>query len=89
MAFARGGPKKVCIQHKTVEGGNILARSLLEGEEGVGGGVPYLYGPTWPVQDTYETLVNALVRNGTECNAVSAGEYLEGLKEERHMLEVY
>ena len=89
MAFAKGVQKKVCIQHKAVEDGDILARSLLEGEEGVGGGVPYLYGPTWPVPDTYETLVDALVRNGTGFNVVSTGEYSEGLKEEKHMLEVH
>ena len=52
-------------------------------------GVPYPCGPTWPVPDVYETLVNALVRNGTGFNAVSAGEYSEGLKEERYVLEVY
>ena len=91
LAFSRDGPKKVYIQHKMTEDGDTLAKSLLEsGEGGHGGGVFYLCGPTWPVPDVYEALVNALVRNGTGLNLVSAGEYLEGLKEEeRYVLEVY
>ena len=78
MAFARDGPK-VWIQRKTVEDGDILARSSLEGGEGVGGGVFYLCGLTWPILDVYEARANALVRNGTRFNAVSAGEHSEGL----------
>ena len=90
LAFSRDGPKKVYIQHKMTEDGDVLAKSLLEGEEGHGGGVFYLCGPTWPVPDVYEALVNALVRNGAGFDLVSAGEYLEGLKEEeRYVLEVY
>lgn len=91
LAFSRDGPKKVYIQHKMDEDGDTLARSLLESEgDGVGGGVFYLCGPTWPVPDVYEALVSALVRSGAGFNAVSAGEYLEGLKEEeRYVLEVY
>jgi len=91
LAFSRDGPKKVYIQHKMTEDGDTLAKSLLEsGEGGHGGGVFYLCGPTWPVPDVYEALVNALVRNGTGLDVVSAGEYLEGLKEEeRYVLEVY
>ena len=49
----------------------------------------YPCGPTWPVPDVYKTLVNALVRNGTGFNAVSAAECLEGLEEEKYVLEVY
>ena len=91
LAFSRDGPKKVYIQHKMNEDGDILAKSLLKSEEeGVGGGVFYLCGPTWPVPDVYEALVKALVRSGVGFNTVSAGEYLEGLKEEeRYVLEVY
>jgi sulfite reductase (NADPH) flavoprotein alpha-component len=38
----------------------------------------------------YEALVSALVESGTGFDVVSAGEYLEGLKEEeRYVLEVY
>ena len=91
LAFSRDGPKKVYIQHKMAEDGDVLAKSLLESEEEtIGGGVFYLCGPTWPVPDVYEALVKALVKNGTGFNLVSAGEYLEGLKEEeRYVLEVY
>lgn len=91
LAFSRDGPRKVYIQHKMDEDGDVLAKSLLESkEEGVGGGVFYLCGPTWPVPDVYEALVSALVRSGTGFNVGSAGEYLEGLKEEeRYVLEVY
>jgi len=61
-----------------------LAKMLHDDE-----GVFYLCGPTWPVPDVYEALVNALVKyKGTD--PIQAGEYLEGLKEEeRYVLEVY
>jgi len=85
FAFSRDGPKKVYIQHKMVEDGEILARALHQEE-----GFFYLCGPTWPVPDVYEALVNALVSNGTGFDATSAGAYIEGLKEEeRYVLEVY
>jgi len=52
-------------------------------------GAFYLCGPTWPVPDVYEALVNALVRYKGMAPA-QAGEYLESLKEEeRYVLEVY
>ena len=91
LAFSRDGPKKVYIQHKMTEDSDILAKSLLgNGDEGVDGGSFYLCGPTWPVPDVYKALVTALVKNGNGFNVVSAGEYLEGLKEEeRYVLEVY
>ena len=79
----------VCIQHKMVEDGDILARSLLEGDEdGVSGGVFYMCGPTWHVPDVHEALVNALVRNGTGFNAVSAGKYPRELNGDIYVLEV-
>ncbi|KAK7470791.1 sulfite reductase [NADPH] flavoprotein component [Stygiomarasmius scandens] len=84
LAFSRDGPKKVYIQHKMLEDSETLARMLHEQN-----GVFYLCGPTWPVPDVYEALVNALSKyKGMDINA--AGEYLEGLKEEeRYVLEVY
>ncbi|KAH9938518.1 assimilatory sulfite reductase [Fomitopsis serialis] len=52
-------------------------------------GAFYLCGPTWPVPDVYEALVEALMRH-TGQDAVQAGDFLEGLKEEeRYVLEVY
>ena len=48
----------------------------------------YLCGPTWPVPDVYEALVEALQRH-TGQDAEQAGAFLEGLKEEeRYVLEV-
>jgi len=83
LAFSRDGPKKVYIQHKMLEDSETLARMLHEQN-----GVFYLCGPTWPVPDVYEALVNALSKyKGMDISA--AGEYLEGLKEEeRYVLEV-
>lgn len=85
LAFSRDGPKKVYIQHKMLEDSKELAEMLSEEEKGVF----YLCGPTWPVPDVYEALVNALVEY-KGYTAESAGEYLESLKEEeRYVLEVY
>lgn len=66
-----------------LEDAEDLARMLR-----VENGVFYLCGPTWPVPDVYEALVNALVKYH-DLDAVEAGEFLEGLKEEeRYVLEV-
>ncbi|THH09933.1 hypothetical protein EW146_g8537 [Bondarzewia mesenterica] len=84
LAFSRDGPKKVYIQHKMLEDAEVLARMLR-----VENGVFYLCGPTWPVPDVYEALVNALVKHHG-VDAAVAGDFLEGLKEEeRYVLEVY
>ena len=84
LAFSRDGPKKVYIQHKMLEDGQALARMLLRQK-----GVFYLCGPTWPVPDVYEALVNALNKY-VGIDVKTAGDYLEGLKEEeRYVLEVY
>lgn len=83
LAFSRDGAKKVYIQHKMLEDSEALAQMLHDDE-----GVFYLCGPTWPVPDVYEALVNALVKyKGSD--PIKAGEYLESLKEEeRYVLEV-
>ncbi|KAG6911712.1 hypothetical protein DXG01_007962 [Tephrocybe rancida] len=83
LAFSRDSAKKVYIQHKMLEDSEVLAQMLHDDE-----GVFYLCGPTWPVPDVYEALVNALVKyKGSD--PVKAGEYLESLKEEeRYVLEV-
>jgi sulfite reductase (NADPH) flavoprotein alpha-component len=84
FAFSRDGPKKVYIQHKMVEHGGILGKALHQEK-----GAFYLCGPTWPVPDVYEALVDSLVTNNLVPDAKSAGEYLESLKgEERYVLEV-
>ncbi|RDB22866.1 Sulfite reductase [NADPH] flavoprotein component [Hypsizygus marmoreus] len=84
LAFSRDGAKKVYIQHKMLEDSEALAQMLHDDE-----GVFYLCGPTWPVPDVYEALVNALVKY-KGADPVKAGEYLESLKEEeRYVLEVY
>ncbi|KAI0068915.1 assimilatory sulfite reductase [Artomyces pyxidatus] len=84
LAFSRDGPKKVYIQHKMLEDVEDLVRMLYQEK-----GVFYLCGPTWPVPDVYETLINAFVTHqGLEVTV--AADFLEGLKEEeRYVLEVY
>ncbi|KAI0637948.1 assimilatory sulfite reductase [Trametes polyzona] len=84
LAFSRDGPRKVYIQHRMREHGADLARMLWDER-----GVFYLCGPTWPVPDVYEALVDALVGHAG-VSRERAGEFLEGLKEEeRYVLEVY
>ncbi|KAL7282222.1 hypothetical protein ACG7TL_003691 [Trametes sanguinea] len=84
LAFSRDGPRKVYIQHKMREHGADLARMLWDER-----GVFYLCGPTWPVPDVYEALVDALVGHAG-VSREEAGAFLEGLKEEeRYVLEVY
>lgn len=89
LAFSRDSDSKVYIQHKMRQDGELLAGLISgEGEQVQKQGVFYLCGPTWPVPDVYEALVDALVQyagRGKE----EAGAYLEGLKEEeRYVLEV-
>ncbi|TBU23483.1 assimilatory sulfite reductase [Dichomitus squalens] len=84
LAFSRDGPRKVYIQHKMREDSADLARMLWAEK-----GVFYLCGPTWPVPDVYEALVEAL-GSYAELDREKAGAFLEGLKEEeRYVLEVY
>ncbi|PIL36911.1 hypothetical protein GSI_00601 [Ganoderma sinense ZZ0214-1] len=84
LAFSRDGPRKVYIQHKMRDDGADLARMLWAEQ-----GVFYLCGPTWPVPDVYEALVDALVPFAG-LDREKAGAFLEGLKEEeRYVLEVY
>ena len=83
LAFSRDGPKKVYIQHKMLEDSEALAKMLHDDQ-----GVFYLCGPTWPVPDVYQALVNALSKY-KGISVADAGQYLEGLKEEeRYVLEV-
>lgn len=84
LAFSRDSKKKVYIQHLMLEDARVLAK-MLKAQDGVF----YLCGPTWPVPDVYEALVGALVKY-EGYNNVTAGEFLESLKEEeRYVLEVW
>ncbi|EIW61476.1 assimilatory sulfite reductase [Trametes versicolor FP-101664 SS1] len=84
LAFSRDGPRKVYIQHRMREHGPDLARMLWDEQA-----VFYLCGPTWPVPDVYEALVDSLVGHAG-VGREEAGAFLEGLKEEeRYVLEVY
>ncbi|EMD40608.1 hypothetical protein CERSUDRAFT_111192 [Gelatoporia subvermispora B] len=84
LAFSRDGPKKVYIQHKMRDDAAELAKMLWDDK-----GAFYLCGPTWPVPDVYEALVEALCKY-TGQTPEQAGAFLEGLKEEeRYVLEVY
>jgi hypothetical protein len=81
LAFSRDTKKKIYIQHKMNEDGDLLV-SLFEKQ-----GYFYLCGPTWPVPDVYEALVEAFVRKGKTVE--DAKEHIEQLKEdERYVLEV-
>ncbi|KAG8743928.1 hypothetical protein FRC10_011114 [Ceratobasidium sp. 414] len=85
LAFSRDTNKKVYIQHKMREDGEMLGRMLAGPDKGVF----YLCGPTWPVPDVYAALIDALVQFGGK-EREEAAQYLEDLKEEeRYVLEVY
>ena len=90
FAFSRDQTKKIYIQHKMLEDGEMLAEVLGgQGHEGASRrGVFYLCGPTWPVPDVYEALIGALNQYaGFEREA--AAQHIEDLKEEeRYVLEV-
>ncbi|CAE6504134.1 unnamed protein product [Rhizoctonia solani] len=85
LAFSRDTKKKVYIQHKMREDSEMLGTMLAGPDKGVF----YLCGPTWPVPDVYEALIDSLVRFGGKSQE-EAAQYLEDLKEEeRYVLEVY
>jgi sulfite reductase (NADPH) flavoprotein alpha-component len=71
------------------EDGKLLAGLISgEGDALEKSGVFYLCGPTWPVPDVYNALVDALSQY-SRWEKEQAGAYLESLKEkERYVLEV-
>ncbi|KAJ1548405.1 hypothetical protein HK405_003330 [Cladochytrium tenue] len=82
-AFSRDQARKVYIQHRIREDGAWLAEMLLDR-----GGAFYLCGPTWPVADVRDALLDAFVARGLTYK--EAEDTLERLKqEERYVLEVY
>jgi len=89
LAFSRDTNSKVYIQHKMRQDAQFLAGLI----DGAGGGPEtngafYLCGPTWPVPDVHEALVDALAKHAGK-TAETASQYIEKLKEEeRYVLEV-
>ncbi|KAJ3139930.1 hypothetical protein HDU90_008830 [Geranomyces variabilis] len=97
LAFSRDQKEKVYIQHKIAEDGVLLKGWMVDPKEeedqprvgGGGGGAFYLCGPTWPVPDVRDALVDAFSADGG-MTTDAAVELLEELKEtERYILEVY
>ncbi|CAG8466675.1 10825_t:CDS:1, partial [Acaulospora colombiana] len=84
LAFSRDQPHKVYIQHKMNEDANLLHQYLLKDE-----GWFYLCGPTWPVPDVRDAIVNSFVTVGglSEGEAIDCINKLKDL--ERYILEVY
>ncbi|CAG8716803.1 18458_t:CDS:1, partial [Acaulospora morrowiae] len=84
LAFSRDQPHKVYIQHKMNEDAKLLHEYLLKEE-----GWFYLCGPTWPVPDVKDAIVNSFMTAGglSENEAI---DYVNKLKDlERYILEVY
>lgn len=84
-AFSRDQPEKIYIQNRIKEDGQWLTHLLLKDK-----GHFYLCGPTWPVEDVKEALINSFLRFGGVENREDAEEILRNMKEtERYVLEVY
>ena len=82
LAFSRDQKEKIYIQHKISADRNLLHRLLVEEK-----GSFYLCGPTWPVPDVANALLDCFQQSQTK---EMAHEYLEHLKEsERYILEVF
>ncbi|KAL1922004.1 uncharacterized protein VTP21DRAFT_10646 [Calcarisporiella thermophila] len=84
LAFSRDQAQKIYIQHRMKEDSALLYRHLVEEN-----GHFYLCGPTWPVPDVKEAIVQSMVECGGK-TAAQASAFIEELKEkERYVLEVY
>ncbi|OMJ11487.1 putative sulfite reductase [NADPH] flavoprotein component [Smittium culicis] len=84
LAFSRDQKDKVYIQNKLSMDSDIIKSWLLDSE-----GSFYLCGPTWPVADVKEAIVNSFVEF-SDMNAASASKTIEEMKDhERYVLEVY
>ncbi|CAG8526895.1 14019_t:CDS:2, partial [Racocetra fulgida] len=84
LAFSRDQPHKVYIQHKMRDDAELLHQYLLKDE-----GWFYLCGPTWPVPDVKDAIVNSFVSAG-ELSIGDASDAVNKLKDlERYILEVY
>ncbi|GES75561.1 sulfite reductase (NADPH) flavoprotein alpha-component [Rhizophagus clarus] len=84
LAFSRDQENKVYIQHKMQEDAELLHQYLLKDE-----GWFYLCGPTWPVPDVKDAIVNSFVTSGGYTSS-QAIDWVNKLKDlERYILEVY
>ncbi|CAG8534773.1 7756_t:CDS:1 [Funneliformis caledonium] len=84
LAFSRDQKHKVYIQHKMQEDSELLNQYLLKDE-----GWFYLCGPTWPVPDVKDAIVNSFVTSGG-LSSSQANDMVNKLKDlERYILEVY
>ncbi|CAG8580526.1 1728_t:CDS:1, partial [Ambispora gerdemannii] len=83
LAFSRDQPQKVYIQHKMQEDAELLHDYLLKQE-----GWFYLCGPTWPVPDVRDAIMDSFVKAG-QLSVREANDRVNRLKDlERYILEV-
>ncbi|CAG8464466.1 8760_t:CDS:1 [Paraglomus occultum] len=84
LAFSRDQAHKIYIQHKMQEDAELLHDFLMKDE-----GWFYLCGPTWPVPDVRDAIVNSFVSSGGMTDS-EAADWVNKLKDlERYILEVY
>ncbi|KAF4831623.1 Sulfite reductase [NADPH] flavoprotein component [Colletotrichum tropicale] len=85
-AFSRDQPQKIYIQDRMRESMRDLVQSYIKDE-----GSFYLCGPTWPVPDVTDVLMEAINTEAKQSGKkVNARNEIEKLKEEdRYILEVY
>lgn len=85
-AFSRDQPEKIYIQDRMRQSIDDIVKAYLKED-----GAFYLCGPTWPVPDVSEVLMEAVERDAVERGVrVDRRRELEVLKEQgRYVLEVY
>ncbi|KAF6826777.1 FAD binding domain-containing protein [Colletotrichum musicola] len=85
-AFSRDQPQKIYIQDRMRESMRDLVQSYIKDE-----GSFYLCGPTWPVPDVTDVLMEAIDTEARQSGKkVNARNEIEKLKEaDRYILEVY
>lgn len=85
-AFSRDQPRKIYIQDRMRESMRDVVQSYIRDE-----GSFYLCGPTWPVPDVTDVLMEAInVEAKMSGKKVNARNEIEKLKEDgRYVLEVY